>query len=408
MDKLDDRNTIGTREINAAVKVLETGKLSEFIGAWNQDKFFGGHQVKHLESTVCEKFGVKHAISVNSWTSGLITAIAALGLEPGDEVITTPWTMSATAMAILHSNCIPVFADIDPVTFNIDPSCVRRLVTNRTRAVLAVDIFGLSADISALRQICNEHNLKLVSDCAQAPGAKVDESYAGTIADIGGFSFNYHKHIHCGEGGVVVTNDDDLAVKCQLIRNHAESVVGDRNLQHLPNMVGYNFRLTEIESSIAATQLSMLDRAVQEKQSQAKTITNILKDTPGLRLPDIPTGYTHAYYIYGIVLDCSRDPLARELLLEKLGPNFPIIKAYQNIHRLPIFERRKIYSISDLPWCLNDNHQEYGPGTCPVAEDLFDKSFVGIPLCQYELTEDLTIEIATKIKIAWESIYDPD
>jgi perosamine synthetase len=199
-------NTIGEEELAAATSVIRTGVLSAYIGAPGE-AFMGGPSVRAFEAQAAQYFGVKHAVAVNSWTSGLIAAVGAIGIEPGDEIITTPWTMVATATAILHWNGIPVFADIEPGSFNIDPSSVEKLIGPRTRAILAVDIFGQSADMRALRDIATRHGIKLLSDTAQAPGATYHGEYAGTLADIGGFSLNYHKHIHCGEGGILVTND---------------------------------------------------------------------------------------------------------------------------------------------------------------------------------------------------------
>ena len=204
--------SVGEEEAQAAAQVVRGGVLSAYIGAAGE-AFMGGPAVRAFEAKAAAYFGAKHAVAVNSWTSGLIAAVAALGLEPGDEVITTPWTMAATATAILHNNAIPIFADIDPQTFNIDPAAVERLVTPRTRAILAADIFGLSADMRALRVIADRHGLKLLTDTAQSPGARYGSGFAGLFADIGGFSLNYHKHIHCGEGGILVTDDDRLAAR---------------------------------------------------------------------------------------------------------------------------------------------------------------------------------------------------
>ncbi|MDC0882799.1 DegT/DnrJ/EryC1/StrS family aminotransferase [Litorivicinus sp.] len=405
MKQLIERNTMGLEELTASQEVVKSGNLSDFIGAWHKQKFFGGNRVQQFEQSVCELFNVKHAVSVNSWTSGLIAMVAALGLEPGDEIITTPWTMSATAMAILHNNCIPVFADINPQTYNLEPECVRKLISPKTKAVLAVDIFGLSADMEALRDVCNEFSLFLLSDSAQAPGAQVGSQYAGTLADIGGFSFNYHKHIHCGEGGVIVTDNDHLATRCKLLRNHAESVVGDLSLEDQPCMVGYNFRMTEIDAAIACEQLPKLAPAVNEKQRQADILFRILKGTPGMVLPLVPESFSHAYYIFGIQLDCSRFPDARERLVRRLGENFPLVVAYQNIHRLPIFLRKQIYRHSRLPWSLNPNEHSYGQGTCPNAELLFDQTFVGIPLCQYQFTDGNIEALGRTLKREWEMIH---
>lgn len=248
---------MGEEEVEAAAAVVRSGVLSAFIGAPGEF-FLGGPQVRAFERKAADYFGVKHAITVNSWTSGLIAAVGAIGIEPGDEIITTPWTMSATAMAILHWNALPVFADIDPETFNIDPVKVEALIGPRTRAILAVDIFGQSADMAALRAIADRHGLKLLGDTAQAPGSLIDGKFTGTLADIGGFSLNYHKHIHCGEGGILVTDDDRLAERLCLIRNHAESVIKSDVPSDLANMIGYNFRMGSTPMSTRSPRMTAM------------------------------------------------------------------------------------------------------------------------------------------------------
>src|SRR5574343_113674 len=208
-------NPIGAEEVSAAKKVIESGVLSQFLGAWHED-FYGGPKVREFERQCADYFEVKHAVTVNSWTSGLIAAVGALGIEPGDEVIVPPWTMCASATAILHWNAIPVFADIDPETFNLCPSAIERCISPYTKAIIAVDIFGQSADMDALMAIAEKHKLKVISDSAQSPGALYKGQYAGTLADVGGISLNYHKHIHTGEGGVLFTHDDAGAERLQL------------------------------------------------------------------------------------------------------------------------------------------------------------------------------------------------
>ena len=233
-------NTIGKEEKNAAIEVIESGVLSKFLGTWGPD-FFGGSKVQEFERQCEAFFDVKHAIVVNSWTSGLIMAVGAIGIEPGDEIIVTPWTMSASATAILHWNAIPVFADIEPHTFCLDPKSIEEQITPQTKAIMAVDIFGHSADMKSILAIAKKNNLKVISDTAQAPGAMYHGKYAGTLADIGGYSLNYHKHIHTGEGGILVTNSDLYADKLRLIRNHAEVVVESKGNKDLTNMIGFNF-----------------------------------------------------------------------------------------------------------------------------------------------------------------------
>lgn len=252
---LEGFRSMGEDEVAAAARVIRSGVLSAYIGAPGEG-FLGGREVRAFEAQAADYFGVAHAVTVNSWTSGLVAAVGAISVEPGDEIITTPWTMSATAMAILHWNAIPVFADIEPQAFNIDPANVERLIGPRTRAILAADIFGQSANMPALRAIADRHGLKLITDTAQAPGGRAGTAFTGTLADIGGFSLNYHKHIHCGEGGILVTNDDRLAQRMRLIRNHAESVVSSNDPAELANMIGHNLRMGEIECAIASVQLT--------------------------------------------------------------------------------------------------------------------------------------------------------
>lgn len=247
---LKRHNPLGPEERQAVNSVLDSSELSKFLGVWHDD-FFGGSRVREFEESAARHFGVKHAISVNSLTSGLIAAVGALGIEPGDEVIVSPWTMSASAIVPLWWNAIPVFSDIEDETFTLDPAAIEENITPYTKAIIVVDIFGHSADMNAINNIAKNHNLHVISDTAQSPNAKYNDRYAGTLSDIGGYSFNYHKHIHCGEGGLLVTNDDDYAERLQLIRNHAESVVEGKGVFSLTNMIGGNFRLGEIEAAIA-------------------------------------------------------------------------------------------------------------------------------------------------------------
>ena len=379
--------SVGEEEAQAAAQVVRGGVLSAYIGAAGE-AFMGGPAVRAFEAKAAAYFGAKHAVAVNSWTSGLIAAVAALGLEPGDEVITTPWTMAATATAILHNNAIPIFADIDPQTFNIDPAAVERLVTPRTRAILAADIFGLSADMRALRVIADRHGLKLLTDTAQSPGARYGSGFAGLFADIGGFSLNYHKHIHCGEGGILVTDDDRLAARLAMIRNHAEAVTTAQEPSELAGMLGYNFRLGEIEAAIASIQLDRLKERVASRQRVAAQLNAGLAGLPGLRTPQVTAGSTHVYYVYGMVLDTQQLGLSRDGLLAALrAEGVPgLMNGYQNIHLLPVFRRKIAHGTTGFPWTANPQGDAitYAPGLCPVAEELHARSFLGLALCLCE------------------------
>lgn len=395
--------SMGDDEVQAVTRVIKSGVLSAYIGAAGEG-FMGGTEVRAFEEQAAQYFGVKYAIGVNSWTSGLIASVGAIGIEPGDEIITTPWTMAATATAILHFNGIPVFADIDPVSFNIDPKSVERLITPRTRAILAVDIFGQSSDMKALREICNRHNIKLLCDTAQSPGARYYDQYAGTLADIGGYSLNYHKHIHCGEGGILVTNDDDLAKRLRLLRNHAEVVIESDDPAELNNMLGYNFRMGELEAAIAAVQLPKLESRISSRQVVANQLNEKLSGLKGLTLPHVSDGCTHVYYVYGMKLDTDLLGVSRAKLVDALrAEGVPgIVSGYQNIHFLPLFRNKIAYGTKGFPWnsVYCTNNIEYGPGLCPVAEDLHARTFMGINLCMYEFfSEDIELIVAAFNKV---------
>ena len=266
---LDRYNCIGEEEVKAATSVIKTGELSPFIGAWsnipNVGGFYGGPKVQQFEKELREYFSVKHAITVNSWTSGLIAALGAIGIEPGDEVIVSPWTMCASATAILHWFAIPVFADIEDDTFNLDLNSIKKNINKNTKAIVVPEIFGHPAEINQIMEIASERKIKVISDTAQSPIAKYGNSYAGLNADIGGFSLNYHKHIQTGEGGVLITNNDEYATRMQLIRNHGEAVVEKMGYKNITNIVGYNFRMGEIEAAIGIEQLKKLEFLVKKE-----------------------------------------------------------------------------------------------------------------------------------------------
>ena len=402
-------NTIGTEEERAVKSVLESGVLSQFLGSWHPD-FFGGPKVQEFERAWEKYFGVKHAVSVNSWTSGLITAVGAIGIQPGDEIIVSTWTMCASATAILHWNAIPVFADIEKDTFNIDPNSVIKNISPQTKAILAIDIFGHPCDYDALNKIADEYGLKLITDSAQSPGSKYYGNFTGIQSDVGGYSLNYHKHIHTGEGGVIVTNDDKIFEKLQLIRNHAEAVVQGIGISDLTNMVGYNFRLGEIESTIGIEQLKKMKSFVTKRQNIAKRLDDGLKDLIGLRTPIVKNGCTHAYYIYGMKLDLNKIGVSRTKLIQALESEGlqGLIGGYVNVHLLPMYQKKIAYGSKGFPWTSDICKRKinYNKGICPIAEELNEETFLGYQMCLHDLSlkdVDLIIEVFKKV---WDNLHE--
>lgn len=400
-------NPIGAEEVGAAKKVVEDGVLSKFLGCWDPD-FYGGPKVQEFERNCEAYFGVKHAVTVNSLTSGLIVAVGAIGIEPGDEVIVSPWTMSASATAILHWNAIPVFADIEPDTFCLDPRSVEANITPYTKAIMAVDICGHSADIDALKAVARKHGLKVISDTAQAPGALYKGKYAGTLADIGGYSLNYHKHVHTGEGGIMVTDDDVLAERMQLIRNHAEAVVGDMGVMDLRNMVGYNFRLGEIESAIGIEQLKKLKKWVATRQRAAERLSRGLRDLKGLRTPVVKPDCTHAYYTYPIIYDANLVGISRARIHQALVAEgvTGLGAGYENIHLLPMYQQKLAYGSSGFPWTSDICRREvdYRKGICPVAEELNESSYLSLGICMFEFPDEDVDLIVDAFRKVWNGL----
>lgn len=399
-------NSIGSEEVHAAKLVIESGVLSQFLGAWHED-FYGGPKVREFERDCESFFGVKHAITVNSATSGLIAAVGAIGVEPGDEIIVSPWTMCASATAILNWNAIPVFADIEPDTFCLDPKSVEANITPYTKAIVAVDIFGHPADMDALRKIAAKHKLKIISDSAQAPSAMYKGKYAGTLADVGCYSLNYHKHIHTGEGGILVTDDDKIAERLRLIRNHAEAVVGDKGESDLTNMIGYNFRLGEIECAIGIEQLKKLKGFVQTRQRIAERLSNGLRNLKGLRTPEVKPDCTHVYYYYPMILDVKLLGVSRDKIHAALrAEGVPVGNRYQNLHLMPMYQKKVAYGSKGFPWtsdiCKRD--VDYGKGICPVAEELNDSTYLGLGMCVYDLSDEDVDLIVNAFRKVWAAL----
>ena len=400
-------NPIGEEEIKAAKDVVSTGVLSQFIGKWGPD-FLGGPKVKEFEKECEIFFNVKHAITVNSWTSGLITAIGALDIEPGDEIIVTPWTMCASATAILHWNAIPVFADIDKETYCLCPKSIEKNISPFTKAIMSVDIGGHPADIDLINKIAKKYDLKVISDTAQAPGTFYKGKMAGTLTDIGGYSLNYHKHIHTGEGGILVTNDDYLANRMRLIRNHAEASMDDINLPNINNMLGHNFRLGEIECAIGIEQLKKLKKFVHSRQIAASKLNKGLSNLKGLKIPSVANDCTHAYYLYFMQIKYKEIGISRDKIFDALvAEGVPgLSKTFANLHLLPMYQKKIAYGKNGFPWTSDICKREvnYKKGICPVAEELHDRSYIGFQMCLFELSDEEIELIVSAFKKVWNNL----
>lgn len=376
--------SIGPAERAAALRVLDSGKLSGFYGSWGAE-FWGGPEVRAFEEEWARHFGVPHAVTVNSATSGLTAAMGAIGIAPGDEVIVPPLTMSATVVAPLAYGGIPVFADLEPDTFTLDPEAVRAAITPRTKAILAVNLFGQPARLQELRELADERGLWLVEDNAQAPTAREHGRFAGTVGHLGVFSLNYHKHIHTGEGGVVVTRDPDLARKVQLIRNHGENVVEHLGITDLAGLVGHNLRLGELAAAIGRAQLRDVDRHVARRVHLAEALTDGVADLPGFDAPRVREGCSHVYYLWCLKVDEARLGATRSQVSRALAAEgFPNWQGYvRPLYRLPVFQQR-VALRGGFPFNLAPG-RTYPPGLCPVAERLWSRELLCFEPCAHDV-----------------------
>ncbi|OGV51851.1 MAG: hypothetical protein A2X49_03525 [Lentisphaerae bacterium GWF2_52_8] len=378
--------SMGREEAVAVAEVMRSGRISAFYGSWGDD-YFGGKKVRGFEAAWAEKFHTKHAVSVNSATSGLMAAMGAAGVEPGDEVIVPPYTMSATAMAPLVYGGVPVFADIEAETFCLDLDSVRRAITPRTRVILAVNLFGHPARLAELRTLADERGIVLVEDNAQSPLASEGEKFAGTIGHIGVFSLNFHKHIHTGEGGICVTDNDELALKLKMIRNHAENAVEHTGVSPV-NMVGFNFRLTELGAAIGLAQLAKSDEAVASRRHAADYLTQAAKDLSGLKTPLVRKGCSHVYYVWALRFDKEKIGVSRQVFAAALtAEGFPVFEAYvRPLYMLPAFQQRVALGRGGFPFSLRPE-VPYNKGLCPVCEKMHYEEFLGFETCAYALDE---------------------
>ncbi|MBU4198409.1 MAG: DegT/DnrJ/EryC1/StrS family aminotransferase [Kiritimatiellae bacterium] len=379
-------NSIGAEEIDAVARVMRSGCLSGYYGSWSNE-FFGGPVVQAFEAAWVRRFNCRHAVAVNSNTSGLIAAMGAVGVSPGDEVIVPPMTMAATAMAPLIYGGIPVFVDMDPVTYCLAPDLVRKSITPKTRAILVVNLFGHIAHLEELRAIADEHGVFLIEDNAQAPLGTENGRYAGTIGHIGVFSLNYHKHIHTGEGGVCTTDNDDLALRMQLLRNHAESCVEGAGMANLVNMVGFNMRMTELCAAVGLEQLKKIDYHVGMREHIAQRLNEGLAGLVGITPPVQRDSTRPVYYMYQIRFDRDAVGVSREIFAKALAAEgFPTFLGYlKPLYMLPVFQKRVAIGREGWPFTLTE--RVYRKGLCPVAERLHEKELVGFDNCCLKITD---------------------
>ncbi len=310
------RPLIGEEEKAAVLKVLDSGQLAR------------GPRVREFEGRFAEWCGVEYAVAVSSGTSALHIALLAHGIGPGDEVITPAFSFVASANCALFVGARPVFADIEPEYFTLDPSAVARLITSRTRAIVAVHLFGQPCDMDAIVALAREHDLVIIEDACQAHGARLKGRRVGTWGTAC-YSFYPTKNMTTGEGGMITTNNAAVAERARLIRDH-----GSRQ-RYVHEVLGYNLRMTEFQAAIGLVQLRKLETWNAQRQANAAYLTERLASIDGVVTPQVRAGATHVFHQYTIRIR-DRDAAAKQLTERGIGVG---IYYPTPIHQQPLYRR---------------------------------------------------------------------
>jgi len=331
---------IGDEEVEAVAKVLRSGMLAQ------------GAVVREFEERFAEYVGVKHAVTLSNGTIALYAALKAIGVGGGDEVIVPDFTFFATASAVVLAGGRPVFADIDLETYTIDPASVERLVSDRTKAVIPVHLYGHPAMMDELLSIAREHNIVVIEDCAQAHGAEFRGMRVGSLGTVNAFSFYATKNLTMGEGGAITTDSDAIAEFVRLLRNHGQT----RRYYH--ERLGWNFRITNIQAAIGLEQLRKLEAMNRRRREIARMYVEGLEGVDGLRLPVEKPWAKHVYHQFTIWVENGRDRLAKYLRDNgvQVSIHYPA-----PLHEQPVFRGR------------------YGGGEC-VNSSLAARHVLSIPM----------------------------
>lgn len=353
------RQWIDDEDIAAVVKTLR----SDFITC--------GPKVDEMERCLEDYTGARHAVAVSNGTAALHCACIAAGIGPGDEVITTPLTFAASANCVLYCGGRPIFADIDPETYNIDPTSIREKITAHTKAIVAVDFTGQSVDNDEIRKICDEHNLVFIEDAAHAIATKYDGKQVGSMADMTCFSFHPVKTVTGGEGGAITTNDEDLYKK--LVLAHAHGITHDENLmEEAPHegpwyyeeiSLGFNYRITDFQAALIISQMKKLDRFAERRKEIVKRYDEAFADIPEIIVQKEIAKSDTCRHLYIIRLDLDRLSCTRREFFDAMSAE----NVQCQIHYVPVY------------WFPFYRHMGYERGLCPIAEDVY-KGIMSIPI----------------------------
>ena len=348
-----------------AHQTIEPDDLAAVTQALASDWITQGPTIARFERALAERAGVKHAVAVANGTAALHAACWAAGLGPGDEAITTPLTFAATANAVVYQGARPVFADIDRTTLNLDPDAVKRVATERTRAILPVDFAGLPCEYDRLLPLAREHGWLVIADAAHSFGGACDGRPVGALADMTTLSFHPAKLITTGEGGAVLTDRDDLDQRLRTMRHHGIRYADPaRPWRYEIPEPGNNYRLTDFQSALGLSQLAKLDRFWERRNRLARRYRDRLGGSPFVELPAIPEGRRHGWHLFVVMLRLDRLAADRDTIVQALrAENIGATVHYPLVYRHPFYRERF----------------GYAAGLCPAAETV-EARLVTLPL----------------------------
>ena len=364
----------------------------------SQNLYMGGF-VDRFEREFAGFYGAKHAVSSTSGSAALHVAIGAINPDPGDEIITAPITDVGTITAIMLQSAIPVFADIDPVTFNMAPADVERQITSRTRAIVVVHLFGNSADIAAMADVAGRHGVPLIEDCSQSHAIKLDGRYIGTYGDIGCFSLQQSKFMTTGDGGMTITENDAYAERMRLFVNKAvvSTEAGHRDYDFLAP----TYRMNELTAAVGIAQLPKLRGVVLRRQALGELLTSLISGIPGLETATVTPGSEHGYWTYALrtpgfdALEFARALIAEGVSSTQAYIGRPIYLCSQALRE------KNYFGDSHFPFTseFTDREFNYAEGACPVAEEMMGR-MVGVSLNEAYSEDDIKDVAAAISKVA--------
>jgi len=315
--------TIGEEELRNVTDCIKTN--------WISSK---GKYIEEFENKFSKYCGVKHGITTSNGTTALHLAVSSLGIGKDDEVIMPTFTMIATAFAVTYTGAKPVFVDSEPETWNINVEKIEEKITKKTKAIMPVHIYGHPCNMDPIRNIAEDHNLYVIEDAAEAHGAEYKDKKTGSLSDIACFSFYANKIITTGEGGMVVTDDDEIAEKVRELKDLAHS----RKKRFLHENVGFNYRMTNIQAAIGVAQMEKIDKFVEARRNNAKLYNSILKDIDGITLPPEKPWAKNVYWMYSIVIDKKKFGMNRDELMDKLKEKGIDTRTFfVPMHRQPVY-----------------------------------------------------------------------